>query len=225
MKVKIRNEESWRKAEEIALNYIRENYDKNAEGLGGSNSSKEDIYCSLGLIEVKNMDAGAQCGQFTRGTAEKYLFSDLIIKEFENLGFKNNATLKNHDLCKRWVENYYLNIKKVNYFAIVFNGQVELLTPEEFFSTYDFECTYRFKGSGSSKAAKWVEKYVPDHWNCERKNEGLYALNEKVLGESAEGKNTKGETTIFFVGKNNEVRIQSKTKNETFIFSINFKEN
>ena len=213
------------KSERLVLEYVQKNYDKNARLIGGMDNTANDIESSIGIIEVKGVPA--QCGQFTLSTADKYAFSNLIVEKFKEIGLKNNATIEEDDICKDWVRNYYLNVKKVDYFGIHdrISGKIFLLTPDEFFNNCTFGCTYRCKKSGTSHAAKWVEKYVPEYWQCQRgADKNLYALNKEVVGEEAFGHDTKGQTKIIYVSPENlEVKIKSLTCNPTYIFNVKLK--
>ena len=102
--------------EQAVLNFIQKNYDNQAKLYGGMDSTEPDIKSEkLGIIEVKSIPA--QCGQFTESTKNQYKYSDEIILAFGK-NIVNNMTLNDNELCKKWVQNYYVNYKKVNYFGV-----------------------------------------------------------------------------------------------------------
>ena len=204
--------------EEALLNYVKENYDNNAVLKGGMDSHDYDILSPrLGIIEVK--DLPAQSGQFTLATAKNYHFSNEIMQAFGKTP-NNNAVLKDNDLCIKWIKDYYVNTKKVNYFGVrESDGVIHLQTPDEYFSTHVFECVARYKKSGSSSAAKWVDNCVPAEWNCYREGDKLYAPGANA-GDSCIGTNTRGTEKILWVNQSKEVRILSSTNNLTYIFNV-----
>ncbi len=206
------------KAEKMLLEYIKNNFDDQAESKGGMNSHDPDIISpKLGIIEVKGLPA--QSGQFTQATATKYNFSDLIIDAF-GTDVQDNAVLNDNDLCVKWIKDYYINTKKVNYFGVLEeDGTVHLQTPTEYFQTHTFYCTARCKKSGSDKARKWVMNYIPKEWNCYWDGDKLYAPGA-TPNDSCIGENTKKDKKIIWVNPSNEVRILSDTKNLTYIFSV-----
>ena len=105
---------NWEKKEQVAIIW-KQKTDPGAVLLGGSNSQNPDIQGSDGKIdEVKSRTA--QCGQFTPSTAYKYKYSDEIQEYFMglydadkllNAEIKENYYLKDHEICKKWVYNYY----------------------------------------------------------------------------------------------------------------------
>ena len=210
-------------AEEAVLNYIKENYDSEAVLQGGMDSTSNDIISPvLGAIEVK--ETIAQCGQFTIGTADKYKYSNEIIAAFNN-DFHNNAVLTDSILCAKWIKDYYLNQKQVNYFGL-YNKKTKkiyLLTPEEFFNQCSFSCTYRAKQSGTSSAPKWVDKYVKPEWDVYRTADNkLYARNFNPNDDSqvVYGTDTRGNLKKISIRPSGEIRVHSNTKNDSFVFSI-----
>lgn len=204
--------------ENALFDYIKENYDNNAELQGGMNSHDCDIFSPvLGIIEVK--DLPAQSGQFTVATAKDYNFSNEIMNAFGKNPI-NNAVVKDNNLCIKWIRDYYVNTKKVNYFGVrEADGTIHLQTPDEYFSTHTFECVVRYKKSGSSSAAKWVDDCVPAEWGCYREGSKLYAPNANP-GDSCVRQNTRKNDKVLWVNKSNEVRILSDTNNLTYIFNV-----
>lgn len=176
------------KAEKFALDFIRKNYDENAILLGGMNANEPDIQCCLGNIEVKGLPA-----QFTEKTASSNSYSEVIIQLGET---------KDENLYKQWIKEHY---KNVNYFCIVENERVSLLTPEDFLSRYRFDLTIREKKSGSRKPGKTFS-LSDTYWE----NGRLYHKNlcNVYLQDN------------IYINKEGEVRLLSSTKNKTYIFNV-----
>ena len=95
-----------------------------------------------------------------------------------------------------------------------------MLTPENFFNKYTFFCTVRFKKSGSSPAAKWVDNYIPKEWSTIREGSRLYVTDSSLIGEKFTGFNTQHNEKTCYVNDSKEIRILSDTKNLTYIFSV-----
>jgi hypothetical protein len=198
------------KGEQTIFAYFKEHYDADADCQGGMDSTGYDIMSpKYGIVEAKSLPA--RCGQFTYSTAYKYQYSNEVMLHIDD-----------EDVCKKWVLNYYTVHKHVNYFMIKDKDEFYFLTPTEFINKYHFSCPARDKKSGTSKAAKWVMKYVPPEWNCVWKNGKLYALNKEYYNAEVVGYNTQNTAHVVFVSPrcDGEVRIKSNTKNFTFIFSV-----
>lgn len=178
------------KAEQIALEYIKANFDPEAKLFGGMNANQPDIICSLGVIEVKGLPA--QCGQFTYSTKHLNPYSEKIINE------KNPS----QELCKQWIAEHY---KNVNYFCIVEKDLVSLYSTQDFLSTFSFSVECRAKKSGSRVPAK--KTILPStYWKDGRLYHNF--LKKEYLSQD------------LYVNDNGEVRKLSLTKNKTYIFSV-----
>lgn len=195
-----------------ALEWIKENLDPDAIAMGGADSTEPDIISpKYGIIEVKHLPA--QSGQFTESTAEKYAYSQNIINLFKNC--KANDKIINEE-CKAWVKDYYLNHKKVNNFIVFDKEEILFLSPEEYFNLYTFNCTYRFKKSGSRKATKKLVSLLPSNISFYWKNDRVYITDKNYYKTYI----TIGDY-ICYINDEMELRILSSTKNATYIFGVN----
>lgn len=200
------------KYEISAVEWVQENLDKEAKNFGGSNSQVPDIFSpKYGIIEVKHLPA--QSGQFTEDTASNYTYSFDIIRAF---GENKTANQKiEGEICKKWVSNYYINHKKVNWFLVYEKKEIYFLSPEEYFERYYFKCTYRFKKSGSYNATKKLAKKLPEHFNASWRGKKLYTEDVSLYETyfQVEDKNC-------YINDEGEIRILAKTENPTYIFGV-----
>lgn len=200
-------------AEEQVFDYIKNNIDANAVLFGGMNSTSPDIVLGDGsIVEVKGLPA--QCGQFTIFTKNNYKFSDEIIAAFEDGG-------PDSELCKKWVENYYLNQKKVKYFGITSNEKVTFLPAEKFFEFCSFSCACRAKKSGSSTSTpKWVGKFLPQEIKYTKEGKYLVTKDAKFYNASYLGQDTKGNQKTIYIDNRGRIKVLSNTASKTYIFSV-----
>lgn len=203
-------------------NYIKTYLDPGAVLSGGMDCTSHDIILSNGkIVEVKEDDA--QCGQFVPSTKDNYKYSDEIIAAFGD----SNA-LKDNELCKKWIYNYYVIQKNVALFGIYDKkkDKVFLLLPQEFFNRTTFSCQYRINGkpSGTSRnTPKWAYKYLPDEWECELHGEWMIAKNPCAINQTIIGINTKGDSRRIWVDNQGRVKIKSETRSPTWIFHMKFR--
>ena len=198
-----------------ALKWFKENFDVDAINKGGADSTEPDIFSPrYGIIEVKHLPA--QSGQFTEDTASNYAYSSDVISAFGK-NKKNNQKIKG-EICKKWVSNYYINQKKVNWFLVYEKKEIYFLSPEEYFERYYFKCTYRFKKSGSYNATKKLAKKLPEHFNASWRGKKLYTEDVSLYKTyfQVEDKNC-------YINDEGEIRILAKTKEPTYIFGVDKK--
>ena len=201
------------KGEEKGFEWFKANYDSNATWLGGSDSTSPDIISpKMGIIEVKSFPA--QSGQFTDKTANNYKYSQDIINLIKEAGKENNQQIV-HESCKNWVKDYYVNHKQVNYFLVIDNKEIFLLTPEQYFESYNFACVYRFKKSGSRNATKKLAKKLPKNISAEWRGKKLYTADSSLYDWYF----STSENDCY-INDEGEIRILSKTKNATYIFKV-----
>ena len=200
--------------QKIYDNFIK-NYDNKAIHYGGMNSSTNDIISpNYGNVEAKGIPA--QCGQFTFTTANDYEYSQEVM-----------ANPNNEDICIKWIKNYYQNHKKVNYFATYENNDIfKLYTIDDFFQNFKFFCTCRAKKSGSRKAPKYLIDKLPAELEAYWDNDHLMTNHSEYFNSYFPFINTKGEESIAWVSNKSigEIRVLSNTKNLTYIFSVNKKD-
>lgn len=206
-------------AEEKVFAYIKAYLDPGADWKGGMDNTAPDIVLSNGkIVEVK--ENKAQCGQFVASTITNYKYSDEIVA-----AFTSEKTLKDNDLCKKWVQNYYITQKNVALFGVYDKAtdKVTLVLPQEFFERTIFSCTYRKKPSGTSTSTpKWAYKYIPVEWNCIEKGKYMIAQNPLAINQTVIGTNTKNESRRIWVDDQGRVKVKSETNNPTWIFSMKF---
>lgn len=217
----------WQINEQIAYDWVKKNLDPKAKLYGGSDSRAPDICLSNGdVYEVKSLHA--QCGQFTASTAHKYSFSNEIQEYFMGLydpeelltSVNKNYYFGPHEICKKWVETYYRDIKKVKAFLVVTKGKVTEESLEEYFNNHSFSCTYRRKKSGSSEPKLWTKKYLPSNWDYEIVGKEWKIKDSSLIGQQVKGYNTKGTEATISIEKTGFIRILSNTYTPTFIFNV-----
>lgn len=218
----------WEINEQKAYKYIKETEDPKAILHGGSDSKAPDIVLSNGdVYEVKSLHA--QCGQFTESTAHKYAFSDEVQEYFMGMydpeelltSVEKNYYLNSHEICKKWVEAYYRDIKNVKAFLVVDdNGNVTKESLEDYFNNHTFSCTYRRKKSGSSPAASWINKYIPTTWEYEVVGKNWKIKDASLIGQQVKGYDTKGSEKTISIERSGFIRILSNTYTPTFVFNV-----
>lgn len=206
-------------AEAKVFAYIKAYLDPGATWQGGMDSSAPDIVLSNGkIVEVK--ENKAQCGQFVASTIAQYKHSEEIISAFQSTN-----KLEDSELCKKWVQAYYVTQKNVALFGVYDKAtdKVTLVLPQEFFERATFSCTYRKKASGSrSDIPQWAYEYIPVEWDCVQEGKHLFARNPVAIKQTVYGTNTKGNQNRIWVNEQGQVKILSETANPTWIFSMKF---
>ena len=212
---------TWREFEDQALSFVAENYFPDATLVGGSDSTESDIFIpSEGFfIEVKKLPS--QCGQFTEKTKAENPFSEQILSTILGLeGKENNFSFTSH-LIKQWVKEHYTR-KKVRYVVSILNGEMCLLTLEDFLNKVSFSGSVRRKCSGSTKAPKKSLGKIKEFL---KENSIVFNLSENLIfcqTNFGEYFFINGEK--YFISKSpiclGRVNKCSKTKSITVIFSI-----
>lgn len=197
------NLDNGERAEKIAYNFIL-NLDKEAILYGGMDSTKSDIYSPIyGWIEVKDLTTGARCGQFTESTKHLNSFSSKLI---------DNPTEEN---CKCFVREHYTN-KKVTHICVVIGNEIKLITLEEFLEHFLFSLQSYGKGSGTRSCPKKDFKAILESSPLFYEKEGKIYCSDLTLYKTYFH---LGDDK-FYIGKNNEVRKCSKTKNQTWLVEV-----
>ena len=208
---------SWKESEELAYMWYKNNIDNDAVKYGDNDSTTSDIWSPKinGWVEIK--EATAQCGQFTRETANKYKYASYIMSKD-----RKDVTSEDSDNFSR---NYYKDKEVKKFIRINKDNTFELLDIDDFFNSSIITLENRTtKSSGSRPLSKYAYKYIPKEWEYEIINDRPVIINDKYLGATCEFTNTKGEKSIMWVSNKvnqksyKEIRILSNTKNETWIF-------
>lgn len=197
----------WKESEKKAYEWFKTNIDPNAEGTGGLDSTKPDIYSPLydSYIEVKDIANGARCGQFTKSTIKDNPFAQAIYDgDYSPL------------ICKEFVQ-YHYSKKNVSHFIVVNGDEMTFHSWEEFFNTYLFEIQNPYpKRSGTGAAPK---KDIPLLLDLDK--EFVLEENGKVYCHNPSRWNTyisvedPFDYFISIVNKG-ELRKRGKTKNMTW---------
>lgn len=136
---------NWKHSENKAYEWFKKNIDSYAIHKGEENSYCGDIYSPLynSYIEVKDINNGARCGQFTEFTIKNNPFAQAL--------FEGKTDLLT---CQQFIQHHYIN-KNVTHFIIIDNGQINFYSLDEFLEKYNFELQNPYaKRSGTRKAPK-----------------------------------------------------------------------
>lgn len=198
--------ENWKLSEKKAFQWFKLNIDPNAEKFGEEDSTVGDIYSPLydTYIEVKDITAGARCGQFTESTIQDNPYAQAIFAGATDL-----------ETCKNFIKYHYTK-KNVTHFIVVNNDDIVFLSGEEFFENYIFEVQKPYaKRSGTSHAPKKDISALLEHdaefFLCE--DGQVYCFNQNRYGEYISIFNT---FDYFISKKNGELRKRSNTQNMTW---------
>ena len=203
---------TWQEAEQYGFDWFKQHYDPNAILLGGSDSTHSDIQSALyGMIEIKK--SKAQCGQFTRSTADDNPLSRIIMAKA-----RENVTCED---ARAWCRYHYLQLG-VKYVLIIYpNKTIKFMSMNDFFDNWKFKLESRkTKESGSNPAPIYSRKIFSEVWGPIIIDGKKSFVNKNHIGKTMTIINTKGDIRTLLVNEKCEVRILSEIKNETWIFQL-----
>lgn len=199
---------NWKKSEERAYEWFKENIDVNAIKEKAADSTVADIYSPLlsAYVEVKDISNGARCGQFTESTMKDNPHSELIyngdFSEETSIGFAK----------------YHYEKKGVKHFIVVENGSISFYNGEDFFNTYKISVQTPYKKRSGTRSAP--KKDIPlllefsSNFVLNDEDGRVYCTDPSQYGKYI----SLHDFSDYFISKtkDGEVRKRSSTNNMTW---------
>lgn len=194
---------SWQDSETKGYNWYKSNIDPLAVQKGMEDSTHSDIFSPKFncYIEIKDITNGARCGQFTESTIGDNPYASEI--------YVNPAQA---DVCG--FVRYHYEKKKVGYFIIIANDQLDFCSLSDFLQKYNFSIQKPYqKRSGTRVTPKKDISLLLQDEDFEMRADRVYCSNPNRWGNYYSLRNPSD----YFINTNTgELRKRGTTNNMTW---------